>query len=122
MDTIDDTSTDDTSTDDTPIDDTTIDDTPIDDTAADDTATLRKRAARRIRNRREFHRHLVIYLLVNALVIAVWAMTSPGGFFWPVFLIAAWGIGLVMHGWDAYVDPEISDAEIDREIARRNGR
>ena len=115
MDTIHDTSTDNTSTDNTATDNTAT-------SSTSSTPSLRDRATRRIRNRREFHRHLVVYLLVNSLVVAIWAMTTPGGFFWPVFLIAAWGIGLVMHGWDAYADSDISDAEIDREIARLKGR
>ena len=40
--------------------------------------------------------HLTIYLLVNVLLIGVWA-ASGGGYFWPVWPILGWGIGVAGH-------------------------
>ena len=45
-------------------------------------------------------------------------MTSDGGFFWPAFLMVAWGIGVVMHGWDAFFRAEITPEDGDREVER----
>ena len=79
---------------------------------------LRKQALERVKKRRDFWPHLLVYLMVNTLLVVVWAMTSSGGFFWPVFPIAGWGIGIVMHAWDAFWRTGITEKDIDREVAR----
>jgi eukaryotic-like serine/threonine-protein kinase len=40
--------------------------------------------------------HLTIYLLVNLFLIGIWA-ASGGGYFWPVWSILGWGIGVAAH-------------------------
>lgn len=44
-----------------------------------------------------FKIHLTLYLLVNVLLVGIWA-ASGGGSFWPVWPILGWGIGLAAHG------------------------
>jgi hypothetical protein len=48
-----------------------------------------------------FRIHLAVYVAVQALLIATWALTSnwDGGlpFPWPIFPILGWGIGLAAH-------------------------
>jgi eukaryotic-like serine/threonine-protein kinase len=44
-----------------------------------------------------FKTHLTVYVLVNVLLIGIWA-ASGGGYFWPVWPILGWGIGLAGHG------------------------
>ena len=83
---------------------------------------LREKAVKQLRKRRDFRAHLLVYVLVNAFLVAVWALTNPDGFFWPVFPIAAWGIGVVMNAWDVYRGDEFSEAEIRREMERYQGR
>ena len=80
-------------------------------------ATLRDRALRRLKKRRDFHAHLLVYVLVNGFIVTIWAVTGSG-FFWPVFPIVFWGIGVVMNAWDVYHSDEFSEHEIAREMAR----
>jgi hypothetical protein len=40
------------------------------------------------------------------------------GFFWPVFPIVFWGIGLFMNAWDVYFAEEITEDDIAREVER----
>ena len=40
--------------------------------------------------------HLTVYLLVNALLIGIWA-ASGGGYFWPVWPLLGWGFAVAMH-------------------------
>jgi class 3 adenylate cyclase len=47
--------------------------------------------------RQSFKIHLTLYLLVNVLLIGIWA-ASGGGYFWPVWPILGWGIGVAAHG------------------------
>jgi hypothetical protein len=79
---------------------------------------LREQAFERVKKRRDFWPHLLVYLLVNTFVVVIWALTSRGVFFWPAFLMVGWGIGVVMHAWDAFFRPEITDEDVDRELAR----
>ena len=61
--------------------------------------------------------HALIYLLVNGFLVVIWAVTS-GDFFWPIFPIAGWGIGLAANAWEVYGRRPISEAEIRREMDR----
>jgi len=45
-----------------------------------------------------FRTHATSYVLVMTLLVAIWALTSPGGYFWPVWPMLGWGFGLVAHG------------------------
>jgi Domain of unknown function (DUF1707)/2TM domain len=62
------------------------------------TADLPQRSApqRPERARRELRDHVRIYVLVNLLLIVIWA-ASGGGYFWPIWPIAGWGIGVACH-------------------------
>ena len=78
---------------------------------------LRERALTQIRKKHEFHAHVAAYVLVNAMLVAIYLLTDPGGFFWPVFPILGWGIGLFFHGWDVYSAPP-TEQRIRKEMAR----
>ena len=78
--------------------------------------TARDRAVTRLKKRRDFRGHLLVYVLVNTFIIVIWVVTGPSGFFWPVFPIAAWGIGVIMNAWDVYGRREITEEDIHREM------
>lgn len=82
----------------------------------------RSRAVERLKKRRDFHAHLLVYVLVNGFVVLIWALTGASGFFWPVFPIAAWGIGVVMNAWDVYWRREITEQDIQHEMERAERR
>jgi hypothetical protein len=46
--------------------------------------------------RREFREHLGFYLRIMALLVVIWALTGMG-YFWPIWPIVGWGIGIVSH-------------------------
>jgi hypothetical protein len=46
---------------------------------------------------RAFIEHARSYVLVNVLLIVIWLVTTPGGYFWPFWPLLGWGIGLVAH-------------------------
>jgi hypothetical protein len=79
---------------------------------------LRDRALKRLKKRRDFHAHLLIYVLVNASIVIVWLFTSNGTFFWPIFIMAFWGIGVVMNAWDVYRGEDFTEDEIKREMQK----
>ena len=83
-------------------------------------AELRDRAVERLKKRRAFYAHLLVYLLVNGMTVLIWAMTT-GGFFWPVFLMLPWGVGLVMNGWEVWRG-DFTEEQIAHEVARLQRR
>ena len=74
----------------------------------------RAAAIKRLKEKRDLYAHLFTYAVVNAALIAIWAFTGSG-FFWPIFPLLGWGIGIVFHVWDVYRAP-ISEEEIQREM------
>jgi hypothetical protein len=81
----------------------------------------RDKAVQRLKKRRDFRAHLLVYVLVNGFLVVIWAITGSG-FFWPVFPIAAWGIGLVLNAWDVYWRHEITEQDIEHEMEREDRR
>lgn len=82
----------------------------------------RDRAMAQLKKRRDFRGHLIVYVLVNAFFVAIWAITSDHGFFWPMFIMGAWGIGLVLNAWDVYWRRDITEADIQQEMRREHAR
>jgi hypothetical protein len=78
---------------------------------------LREQAIAQLKKKRDFATHAVVYLLVNAFLVAIWAFTGSD-FFWPIFPILGWGIGLGANAWDVYGRKPISEGEIQQEIHR----
>jgi len=76
---------------------------------------LRQLAIRRIKKKSDFKAHLLAFVLVNSVIVAIWAVTGSG-FFWPIFPMLGWGIGVVFNAWDAYRRPEPTEQQIRREI------
>lgn len=76
----------------------------------------REAAISRIKEKRDFATHLVAYVVVNAFLVLVWAVTS-GGYFWPIWPIGGWAIGLLIHAWETFRRP-ISEEDIRKEMNR----
>lgn len=86
----------------------------------DDNA-VRQLALDRLKKRSDFWLHLMIYLLVNGFLVIIWVMTGLP-FFWPVFPIFGWGIGVAANAWDVFLRREATESEIQREVARLRAR
>lgn len=77
----------------------------------------REAAINRLKNRRAFWQGLVAYVVVNAFFIGIWA-TTGAGYFWPMWIIAGWGIGVVLHAYTTFWQRPITEDDIDREMGR----
>jgi hypothetical protein len=84
---------------------------------ADSEQELRKLAVSRLKKKRDFSTHVVIYVIVNAMLVGIWAVTGAG-FFWPIFPILGWGIGVGANAWDVYGRKPITEEEVRRETER----
>jgi uncharacterized membrane protein len=82
---------------------------------------LRQQAVRSLKAKREFRTHLVVYVAVNLFLVAIWAVTGAE-FFWPIFPMLGWGIGLAIHAWETYGRGDrVTEEEIQSEMRRLKG-
>ncbi len=70
----------------------------------------------RKRRRSAFYHNLRAYVLVNLFLIAINLLTTPGGYFWPIWPILGWGLGLAFHAAATFFPNE---RQLDRRIRRR---
>jgi hypothetical protein len=77
----------------------------------------RDAALKRLKAKRAFSIHAAMYGIVNVLLIVVWAV-SGSGYFWPIWPIAGWGIGLAAHAYVTYAQKPITEEDIRREMER----
>jgi len=60
---------------------------------------LMKLAKKRVRAKREFVWNLACYVLVNTFLVLIYFITDgPFGYFWPIWPIMGWGLGVALHG------------------------
>jgi hypothetical protein len=93
----------------------------------------REMAIKQSKKRAAFRVHLLAYLTVNAALVVVWAVLViagvpphltvaghelPPDFFWPVFPIVGWGIGLFFHARATFWAGRYSEDRIQREMGK----
>ncbi|WP_151526213.1 2TM domain-containing protein [Serinicoccus kebangsaanensis] len=84
---------------------------------------MRKRALARIEQRKEFRQHLSIYLIIMTMLTLIWLVTSGWGeYFWPIWPMMGWGVGVAIHGASLALDKEPTEKEIAEEAARLRKR
>jgi fatty acid desaturase len=76
----------------------------------------RAAAAKRIKEKRDFRNHAATYVIVNLFMVAIWFIGGADGYFWPIWVMVPWGVGLAFHGWNVYNNPPITEEDIDREL------
>lgn len=81
--------------------------------------TARQDAIDRLTGRRTFVAAVVSYLLANAVVWTIWALTGPNsGTPWPLWITGFGALGLLGQAWRTFGERPISDADIEREMQR----
>jgi hypothetical protein len=88
-----------------------------------DDIELRRQAERRADMKLGFRSHLFAYVLVNAGLVAINLVTSPG-YFWAIWPIVGWGLGLMAHGMAVYqFTGDTRERAVEAELRRlREGR
>ena len=75
-------------------------------------------ARKRVERKRKFKGDVVAYVVINAFLIGVWAVTGSG-YFWPGWVLAAWGVFLLLDAWNLYYRRPITEDDIERELRGR---
>lgn len=84
-----------------------------------DTTSDYDRARARLEKKRKFRGDVVAYVAINAFLVGIWAL-SGAGYFWPGWVLAVWGLGLILRGWDLFYRPEVTEADVQREMRKLN--
>jgi Na+/melibiose symporter-like transporter len=84
-------------------------------------SALRALAVKSLKKKRDAREFLIVTIVVNAILIGVWWLTTPGSYFWPMWVMFGMGIGVIFTYIDAYVRPfaqPMSEQDIENEIAK----
>ncbi len=84
---------------------------------------LRLVAKKRLKKQADFKRYLWTWAGVSILCAAIWLITSPTEYFWPIWVIFGMGIGALFSGIEAYgkAPKVITDEQVDAEVNRLKG-
>jgi hypothetical protein len=80
----------------------------------------RQAAIERLKAKRDFKTNVFSYIAINAMLIGIWAATGAG-YFWPIWVIGGWGIGLIFHAWTVFGQKPITEEDVEREMQRDPG-
>ncbi|HEV7384519.1 MAG TPA: 2TM domain-containing protein [Phenylobacterium sp.] len=87
-----------------------------------DDLELRRLAERRADVKLGFRTHFMAYLLVNAGLVVINLVTSPG-YFWAIWPIIGWGLGLAAHFVAVYhFGGDVRERAVEAELRRLKER
>ena len=84
-----------------------------------------KQAKKRVEKKKWFFLHLSVYIVVNIVLVLIWAFLAGGGFPWFVFSLGGWAIGLLFHClwvFDFFGKSDRTAIEKEAEKIRREQR
>ena len=76
---------------------------------------LYQHARQKVQRRKKFYGHVISWVIMSIFFILLNLATTD--YFWAIFPILGWGIGVAFHGIQVFTS-EWEDTEIDREYER----
>jgi hypothetical protein len=76
-------------------------------------------AKKRVEAKWGFYSNLIAYVVVNTILIIIWAFPAGGGYPWFLWPLGGWGIGLIMHYIQVFVWPKGGNrTAIEKEVEK----
>ena len=78
-------------------------------------------ARKRVEEKKGFYTHLAVYVVVNIMLVLIWAFPSGGGYPWFLWPLGGWGIGVLFHFLGVFVFSRQSGwerKEVEKEVER----
>lgn len=82
-------------------------------------------AEKRVKAKVDFYWHLASYVVVNAMLVAIYLLTSLAAgeltYPWPVWPMLGWGVGLLLHFFGVFIfpdNPETRQRMVQKELSR----
>jgi len=84
---------------------------------------IREIAKKQLKKQADYKQYLWVWLAVSVMLTVIWALTSFGTYYWPIWAIFGMGVGALFGGIDAYGKNTkiMSEAAIDAEVHRLRG-
>jgi len=79
-----------------------------------------RQARKRVEEKKGFYIHFAVYIIVNIILVIIWA-TTGAGYPWFLFPLGGWGIGILFHFLGVFVFSRQSNwerREIEKEVER----
>lgn len=76
-----------------------------------------ERARARATKKRKFRSDVMAYVVINAFLVVAWAVTGFG-YFWPGWILGAWGAFLLLDAWEVFYRRDVTEEDIQRELHR----
>jgi hypothetical protein len=78
-----------------------------------------KEAVKVVKERRDFFQHLAVYVAVCTFLSLMTALVwSPGGHFWPLYVILGWGIGVASHAVSVFLGKDWERRKVKEYMER----
>ena len=78
-----------------------------------------EQAKKRVEEKRGFFTHLIVYIVVNIILVIIWAFAAGGGFPWFIIVLGGWGIGILFHFLGVFVyRTRVDKAAIEKEAEK----
>lgn len=76
-------------------------------------------AKKRVKAKKDFYNHLGAWVLVNIVLVVVWALTDHGGHPWFLYPLCIWGIFILSHFVQTFViKPKSDRGAIEKEAEK----
>ena len=77
-------------------------------------------AALQIQRWRDFGSQVLAYGIGSLVFIVIWAAEGRG-FFWPMYPLLVWGLGLSVQHFNVVIRGQITDEEVRRKLNKNGG-
>ena len=77
-------------------------------------------AALQIQRWRDFGSQVFAYVIGSIVFIVIWAAQGRG-FFWPIYPLLVWGLGLSVQHFNMVIRGQITDEDVRRKLNRNGG-
>lgn len=76
-------------------------------------------AKKRVKAKRDFYSHLGAWVLVNVVLVVIWALTDFGGYPWFLWPLGIWGVFVLSHFVQTFVfKPKSDRGAIEKEAEK----
>ncbi|MCL2386476.1 MAG: 2TM domain-containing protein [Defluviitaleaceae bacterium] len=76
---------------------------------------LYKKAKKRVEAKRGVMIHVGIYVAVCIFLVLLHLATDRGGYFWPIWPIMGWGLGVAIHAVSVFFSMFNFDSAVEKE-------
>ena len=79
--------------------------------------TSRQQAIQRLHQRRGFLNYVIGAVVISLFMVVIWALSGQG-YFWPIWVMGAFAIGLIFYGVNLVMNKPLTEEQIQREMQK----